>query len=133
MCHNAAQSRIQAQKRASDLRVWKSAVLEQNKGLDKVGSKDARVSAMSKKRVPTVAVEVIAPRSVEQLPAWQREKLEELTAVAVRLRLVERERDELVIRLREKGVSWSALGWAVGTTGEAARQRWSVFDSRPEK
>lgn len=29
---------------------------------------------------------------------------------------------------RAQGVSWAALGWAVGTTGEAARKRWGVDD-----
>ncbi len=31
---------------------------------------------------------------------------------------------ELVPELRKRNVSWSLIGWAVGLTGEAVRQKW---------
>lgn len=34
--------------------------------------------------------------------------------------------DGLVEDLRDLGASWAAIGWSVGTTGEAARQRWGT-------
>lgn len=39
---------------------------------------------------------------------------------------IERERAELVAALRTRGVSWDGVGWVLGTTGEAARQRFGV-------
>lgn len=32
--------------------------------------------------------------------------------------------DDLVAEARAAGLSWSVIGWSIGTTGEAARQRW---------
>jgi hypothetical protein len=34
--------------------------------------------------------------------------------------------DELVADARSQGVSWSSVGWCVGTTGDAARKRWGT-------
>jgi len=39
-------------------------------------------------------------------------------------RQVERARLELVLDARRRGVSWDGVGWLIGTTGEAARQRY---------
>jgi hypothetical protein len=33
---------------------------------------------------------------------------------------------ETVQEARSAGASWDAIGWSVGTTGEAARQRWAA-------
>ena len=37
------------------------------------------------------------------------------------------ETDELVAEARSAGLSWAVIGWSVGTTGEAARQRWGYL------
>lgn len=64
------------------------------------------------------------PRSVARLGSEQRASFDRLAHVATDL---QRLQDLLSVRVadaRSYGVSWFAIGHAVGTTGEAARQRW---------
>lgn len=66
------------------------------------------------------------PRAVSRLGADQREALDRLVRQA---REIERQRallDATVRKARDQGVSWAVIGWALGTTGEAARQRWGA-------
>ena len=69
------------------------------------------------------------PRSIAALDAAGRAKVRELQEVVMRLQRLQEERDRLVRKMREKGVSWAAIGWAVRTSGEAARQRWGSSSS----
>ena len=48
-----------------------------------------------------------------------------LRRAAYRRALIERELIESVRRARESGVSWARIGTELGTTGEAARQRYA--------
>lgn len=64
------------------------------------------------------------PRAVARLGSDQRVALDRLAQVASE---IERRQDELTAKVaaaRAQGVSWAVIGHAVGTTGEAARQRW---------
>lgn len=36
---------------------------------------------------------------------------------------------DLATDARDLGASWASIGWCVGTSGEAARQRWGLEDS----
>lgn len=36
---------------------------------------------------------------------------------------------ELIAEARDMGMSWNSIGWCVGTTGDAARQRWGMVPS----
>jgi hypothetical protein len=63
------------------------------------------------------------PRSVTRLDEKGQQLLKELQVAAAQIQDAERRVREGVGRLRGNGVSWSAIGWCVGTSGEAARQR----------
>lgn len=68
----------------------------------------------------------LAPRSVRGLRGEAAVRVGELQRLAFDRQRVEDAIGELVDQLRTLGVSWSAIGWSVGTTGEAARQRWGA-------
>ncbi len=51
-------------------------------------------------------------------------RLSDLQEAVMKRRALLAEVDRLVEELREEGVSWNLIGWSVGTTSEAARQRW---------
>ena len=66
------------------------------------------------------------PRAVARLGADQRAALDRLAQTAVE---IQRQQDDLAAKVaaaRSHGVSWAVIGHAVGTTGEAARQRWGT-------
>lgn len=48
----------------------------------------------------------------------------ELIKLVGQQRHLARELESLVQHMRDHGVSWQVIGWCVGTSGEAARQRW---------
>jgi hypothetical protein len=65
------------------------------------------------------------PRSVGRLRGEALEIASEIQEVVVGIREAQERLDSLVQEGREVGMSWSAVGWCVGTTGDAARRRWS--------
>ena len=66
----------------------------------------------------------LVPRSVESLGGAQVEAVQRIQRAELERRDVERQLDELVLKARASGVSWAALGWALGVTGQAAQQRY---------
>lgn len=64
------------------------------------------------------------PRSVSELDPAHRERFRELIEASADLERQRAVQARLVGALRDVGLPWSAIGWAVGTSGEAARQRW---------
>lgn len=50
----------------------------------------------------------------------------------ISIRKQQEELEELIEQARDLGMSWNSIGWCVGTTGDAARQRWGVMPSEPE-
>jgi hypothetical protein len=66
------------------------------------------------------------PRSVQagltavELDRWRSEVASWREVVAT----VEKRQGSLVAKLRHRGVSWDGIGWLLGTTGEAVRQRY---------
>lgn len=53
----------------------------------------------------------------------------ELRAAALRRSLAEAELGKAVVAARNAGVPWARIGEAVGTTGEAARQKYRALAS----
>lgn len=56
------------------------------------------------------------------LPVPDTKDLERATAA---LTAIERRRDDLVRQLRDQGLSWTRIGYAVGLSDEGARKRWT--------
>lgn len=67
---------------------------------------------------------VMLPRSFTRLDPDTQELAAEVQAAALALQQAHADLEQLVAQLRASGGSWSLVGWCVGTTGEAARQRW---------
>lgn len=68
------------------------------------------------------------PASFDRLDAARRELASRLMLLIGERRNIGREIDELVGHMRSHGMSWVVIGWCVGTTAEAARQRWGGGD-----
>jgi hypothetical protein len=68
---------------------------------------------------------VILPTSVAKLSPHEYELAYAVQEAAMQLRDWRDLLDERVEHARVAGMSWSTVGFLVGTTGEAARQRWS--------
>lgn len=69
---------------------------------------------------------VLLPTTVRRLCGGQLELVRELQGITVGLRQLEDSRELVVSAARSAGVSWGAIGWSVGTTGDAARRRWGI-------
>lgn len=70
----------------------------------------------------------IVPRSLRKLSPDVRAEVRGLIESAVQVERAQADVAERVAELRDQGVPWSAIGWAVGTSGDAARKRWGVVD-----
>jgi hypothetical protein len=68
--------------------------------------------------------EVAAPRALARLSRDGQEVVADLQRVAIAARQAQEHVGEHVALARSVGASWDLIGWSVGTTGEAARQRW---------
>ena len=68
---------------------------------------------------------VALPASIRRLTGERLEIVGEMQQIAREAEYLRGRLDELVPEARELGVSWAAIGFSVGLTGEAARLRWS--------
>lgn len=68
------------------------------------------------------------PASVRRLTGERLEVINELQALGRQAEWIRNRYDLLVPEARELGVSWAAIGFSVGLTGEAARLRWGGLD-----
>jgi hypothetical protein len=66
----------------------------------------------------------MVPRSLQGLPGPAQVIVTEVMRSAAAVHQAQADLAEFVAEAREHGVSWAGIGWAVGTTGESARQRW---------
>jgi hypothetical protein len=66
----------------------------------------------------------IVPRSLLKLPPDVRAEMARVQRIASKISELQEELGQVVAEMREEGVSWAAIGWCVGTTGDAARKRW---------
>lgn len=69
---------------------------------------------------------VLLPVSVRRLKGDAREIASDLQAVAGQISGLQGRLAQGVAYGRQVGLSWGVIGWSVGTTGEAARQRWGA-------
>lgn len=67
---------------------------------------------------------VMVPRSVQRLGAEQTEVVHAMQRRALEAARIRNELEALALEARELGVPWTAIGWSVGTTPQAARKRW---------
>lgn len=67
---------------------------------------------------------VVLPRSLSRLGDESRGEARHLQQLGVQLQELADSIDDQVLACRDAGVSWAGIGWCLGTTGEAARQRW---------
>lgn len=74
---------------------------------------------------------LLLPRSLTRLDGEGQDLAATLQHTAAALAELQAALEDQVHALRDAGGSWSLVGWCVGTTGEAARQRWGeVLDDR---
>lgn len=66
----------------------------------------------------------LEPAGLKKLSPQAAQVLSELQSIVIHRRDLAMELEERVQVLRDLGVSWQLIGWSVGTSGEAARQRW---------
>jgi hypothetical protein len=67
----------------------------------------------------------LMPKSVTRLSGDAADVVAELQSAALARREISDRVEQLVREARDLGASWDAIGWSVGTTGQAARQRWA--------
>ncbi|WP_438862133.1 ClpX C4-type zinc finger protein [Paractinoplanes aksuensis] len=76
--------------------------------------------------------EILAGRSPDGIPSWDDQNDEELIATMVRISSLRLQVDEAVGRvariLRKRGVTWAAIGGALGITRQSAWERFSGED-----
>lgn len=69
---------------------------------------------------------LMLPTAVRRLDDEGLDLVAHLQSVVARISEDQYHLDGLVAAAREGGLSWAVIGWSVGTTGEAARQRWGM-------
>jgi hypothetical protein len=67
---------------------------------------------------------VLLPRSLQGLSGDAAEAVADLQSCALEIHEKQRALEVFVHEARGYGVSWAGIGWSVGTSAEAARQRW---------
>jgi hypothetical protein len=68
----------------------------------------------------------LEPRALARLGEEARLSVLEVRRAAEQLEAAEARRALAVGSARAYGASWDLIGWALGVTGEGARQRWGV-------
>jgi hypothetical protein len=69
---------------------------------------------------------VFVPRSYRRLSAEGKSVIGEMQEQVAHISQIQAALAESVTYARDLGVSWDLIGWSVGTTGNAARQRWGL-------
>ncbi|WP_270890025.1 hypothetical protein [Pedococcus sp. 5OH_020] len=88
-----------------------------------IGTAEAAQDGVSIVRAPSGRMAFV-PRSVGRLKGEALEVATELQELVARIREDQVRLEQLVLEGRECGMSWAAVGWCVGTTGDGARKRW---------
>lgn len=76
---------------------------------------------------------VLRPSSVDRATPAQHDALHDLQRSALAVRDAQAALREDVEHARALGVSWGLIGWCVGTSGEAARQRYGDDSPIPRR
>lgn len=69
---------------------------------------------------------VLLPQAIRRLKGESLEAAQALQETAAEIGMLQDRLEAYVGRARELGLSWNVIGWSVGTSGEAARQRWGL-------
>lgn len=69
---------------------------------------------------------IIEPQAVRRLGPEARSQYRHLSQLSREREGIENEIRALVLGMRSHGISWSVIGLAIGTTGEAARKRYGL-------
>jgi hypothetical protein len=69
---------------------------------------------------------VMLPKSLRDLRGEALEVTQEIQDARAQMHELQARVDVLVETARDLGLSWNAIGWCVGTTGDAARRRWGA-------
>ena len=69
----------------------------------------------------------IQPRAFARLSEEGQEVMADLQRTAFQLQEIREKLEALVIEARDAGASWAVIGWSLGTSGDAARQRWGAL------
>lgn len=72
---------------------------------------------------------VILPWAVRNLRGQALEACAVLERIAIQNQEGRERQGLAVVQAREHGVSWDTIGWMVGTTGDAARKRYSDLEN----
>jgi hypothetical protein len=70
----------------------------------------------------------VPPRSWGRLSEEGQEVIAGLQQIAAQIHEMQGHLEHHVHEARELGASWDLIGWSIGTTGEAVRQRFGVDD-----
>ena len=95
-------------------------------GLDAVADEGCGVGEAVVTARSSSGFAVVVPESVELLPIGARVHVYRLIHLLRESRLVSGEIDELVPVMRADGVPWGVIGWCVGMSAQAARERWAA-------
>lgn len=69
---------------------------------------------------------VLVPRAYRRLSAEGKSVVSEMQEQVAHISQIQAALAESIAYARECGISWDLIGWSVGTTGNAARQRWGL-------
>lgn len=69
---------------------------------------------------------LLVPVGVRRLKGEAAHCASDLQRAALAVREAQENLADQVAEARELGLSWNVVGWCVGTTSEAARQRWGT-------
>jgi len=72
----------------------------------------------------------LVPRSLSRLSAEARSQTREIREVAEQIHGLQAKLDALILEGRDEfGLSWNAIGWSIGTSGQNAHRRWSTVET----
>lgn len=98
-------------------------------GLDDVGPALTETGPVEVVRTPTGEAffrPAIRPRAWNRLDPQGQSLVAGIQTIAAQIHEMQGHLEEHVTEAREQGVSWDLVGWSVGTSGNAARQRWGA-------
>lgn len=88
---------------------------------------DETVSIVVLKKQDGTDAAVLVPRSIRNAPPHLLEVYSDLQTTAALIEQAMRDLDATVLEAREMGASWGSIGWSVGISQQAARQRWGLI------
>jgi len=92
----------------------------------RIGNDDLAADDVVEIRRTDSGAALIVPRSIGRLGDEAAEAVAAAQHAVATIQRAQRDLDRAVADARAAGASWAAVGWSVGTTGEAARQRWGT-------